>query len=287
MKPYEWMVTFTPQTVWIERKGMLIWLSLYAGMLGGGTYLASIYFGSLPGMILGWLIILVIKSGLHLAHARRPGRLWRMMLRPQSSWISRGLILTGLFIVFGALQIATLMLGLGGGATILFMILAGISAFGIIIYTGFTMSSVGGIPFWNSALLPALFLLWALLTGGVFVTALGGANVEGASLGILALLITSLFLVITYLSVAAYGDPVVRESAKVVMKGRMAAVFIIGVVLVGTLIPLVAGFYGYRTGMLPVSLSILRVFCVIVGGLSLTYTALKAGLYSPLSASGR
>lgn len=287
MKPYEWMVTFTPQTVWIERKGMLIWLSLYAGMLGGGTYLASIYFGSLPGMILGWLIILLIKSGLHLAHARRPGRLWRMMLRPQSSWISRGLILTGLFIVFGALQIATSMLGLGGGAAILFMILAGISAFGIIIYTGFTMSSVGSIPFWNSALLPALFLLWALLTGGVFVTALGGSNVEAASLGILALLITSLFLVITYLSVAAYGEPVVKESAKVVMKGRLAAIFIIGVVLVGTLVPLATGFYGYRTGMLPVSLSILLVFCVIVGGLSLTYAALKAGLYSPLSASGR
>jgi formate-dependent nitrite reductase membrane component NrfD len=287
MKPYEWMVTYTPQTVWIERKGVLIWLSLYAGMLGGGTYLASLYFGSLPGMILGWLIILLVKSGLHLAHAKRPGRLWRMLLRPQTSWISRGLILTALFILFGALQIAVSILAPRGGGETLFMILGGICAFGIIVYTGFTLSSVGGIPFWNSALLPTLFLLWAVLTGLVVVTAIGGARVETAALAILALLVASMFLVVTYLSVAAYGEPVVKESAKAVMKGRMAAVFFIGIILVGTVIPLFTSFYGYRAGTLPVSLSLVLVFCTIAGGLSLTYAALKAGLYSPLSPGRR
>jgi formate-dependent nitrite reductase membrane component NrfD len=287
MKPYEWMVTYTPQTVWIERKGVLIWLSLYAGVLGGGTYLASLYFGSLHGMILGWLVILLIKSGLHLAHAKRPGRLWRMVLRPQTSWISRGLILTGLFIVFGALQIAASMRAPGSGAELFFMIAAGICAFGVIVYSGFTMSSVGGIPFWNSALLPTLFLLWAVLTGVVVVTAMGGARVETAALDILVLLVASMFLIVTYLSVAAYGEPVMKESAKAVMKGRMAPVFFIGVVLVGTVIPLVTSFCGYRAGMLPVSLSFVLVFCTIVGGLSLTYAALKAGLYSPLSPGGR
>jgi len=157
MRDYEWMVTYTPQTAWIERKGVLIWLALYAGILGGGMYFSALCFGSQPGMVLGWLIILIIKSGLHLAHAERPGRLWRMMLRPQTSWISRGLILTVLFIIFGALQIAFALWQTMRGAETLFGVVAGICAFGIIVYMGFTMSCVRGVPFWNSAQLPGSF----------------------------------------------------------------------------------------------------------------------------------
>jgi formate-dependent nitrite reductase membrane component NrfD len=288
MKPYEWMVTYTPQTAWIERKGALIWLSLYAGILGGGTYLAALYFGNLPGMILGWLIILIIKSGLHLIHAERPRRLWRMMLRPQTSWISRGLILTTLFIIFGALQIALSLWQAGSGAETIFSILAGICAFGIVVYTGFTMSSVGGIPLWNSALLPVLFLVWALLTGLELVAAIGDAGVDTrtAAAGALALLIASIFSIVTYLSVASYGEPAVRESARAMMRGRMAAVFFIGIMLIGTVIPFAVSFHAYRVGAMSPWLSMAMVVCTVVGGLSLTYAALKAGLYSPLPASG-
>jgi len=285
MKPYEWMVTYTPQTVWIERKGVLIWLSLYAGILGGGAYLAALYFGNLRGMVLGWLIILVIKGGLHVAHARRPSRLWRMMLRPQTSWISRGLILTLLFIGFGALQIALSLWQAGSGADTLFKILAGACAFGVIIYTGFTLSYVCGIPFWNSALLPVLFLLWSLLTGLALVTILDrSADMRAATEAILVLLVVSVFFVVAYLSVASRGEPAVRESASAMIKGRLAPVLFIGVILIGTVIPLVISFSGYRIGILSWLSSLVLVVCIILGGLSLTYAMLKAGLYSPLPA---
>jgi len=50
MKPYEWMVTYTPQTEWIEGRGLLLWLAFYTGGLGGGLYLVSSYYDSFPGM---------------------------------------------------------------------------------------------------------------------------------------------------------------------------------------------------------------------------------------------
>ena len=284
MRSYEWMVTYTPQTVWIERKGVLIWLSLYAGMLGGGTHLAALYFGSQPGMVLGWLIILIIKSGLHLAHAERPSRLWRMMLRPQTSWISRGLILTILFIVFGALQIALSLWQRGSGIETLFRVLAGICAFGIIVYTGFTMSCVRGVPFWNSALLPVLFLLWAFLTGLTLVQAIDAhVDTRTATAGNLVLLIASLIFVVIYLGIASYGEPAVKESARALTKGRLAPVLFIGIILIGMVMPLAISFSGYVTGALSAPSVLVLVVCIIVGGLSLTYAALKAGLYSPLS----
>jgi len=283
MKSYEWMVTYTPQTVWIERKGLLIWLSLYVGMLGGGTYLAALYFGSQLGMTLGWLIILIIKSGLHLAHAERPSRLWRMMLRPQTSWISRGLILTILFIVFGALQRAIYLWQTGSGTETLFRVLAGVCAFGIIVYTGFTMSCVRGVPFWNSGLLPVLFLLWAFLTGLTLVQATDAhVDTKTATAGNLVLLIASLIFVVTYLWVASYGEPAVKESARALTKGRLAPVLFIGIILIGMVIPLAISFSGYVTGALSALSDLVLAFCIIVGGLSLTYAALKAGFYNPL-----
>jgi formate-dependent nitrite reductase membrane component NrfD len=283
MKSYEWMVTYTPQTVWIERKGILIWLSFYIGMLGGGTYLAALYFGSQPGMALGWLIILFIKTGLHLAHAERPSRLWRMMLRPQTSWISRGLILTILFIVFGALQIACSLWQTGSGIETLFRVLAGVCAFGIIVYAGFTMSCVRGVPFWNSALLPVLFLLWAFLTGLTLVQAIDAhVDTRMATAGNLVLLITSLIFVAIYLGIASYGEPAVKESVRTLTKGRLVPVLFIGIILIGMVIPLAISFSGYVTGALSTLSDLVLTVCIIVGGLSLTYATLKAGLYNPL-----
>src|SRR3990170_2624698 len=102
MKPYEWMVGYTPQTLWIEKKGRLVWLAEVAGALGGGLYMVSLYLDSLGGMFLGWLIIVTLKAGFHLAHLGQPMRFWRLALKPGSSWLARGFIFIFLFIICGA-----------------------------------------------------------------------------------------------------------------------------------------------------------------------------------------
>ncbi|MGA2108163.1 MAG: hypothetical protein ABSH25_11030 [Syntrophorhabdales bacterium] len=105
MKPYDWMVTYTPQTDWIKGGGAIVWLSFFTGLFGSGAYLASLYFDSLTGMIVSWLIVAVLKGGLHVGHAKRPLRLWRMVLKVRTSWIARGTVFTALFALFGAVQI--------------------------------------------------------------------------------------------------------------------------------------------------------------------------------------
>jgi len=285
MKPYEWMVKYTPQTDWIERKGMLIWLSLYAGILGGGFYLVSLYFNSLVGMFISWLIILVIKSGLHLAHAERPLKLWRMFLRPQTSWISRGLILTVLFIGFGAIQLALSYWASGTAGELVFKVITGIMAFGIITYAGFTMSYVNGIPFWNTALLPVLYILWGVLSGLALIITIGTS--EGVIRQIIAvnmgLLIAGIVLIALFLWTATYTETTAKESVKELLRGSLSLVLWLGVFLLGMVIPLIISILGYFNGDIVASwVGILMLICEIVGGLSFTYGVLKVGLYSPL-----
>jgi len=291
MKPYEWMVKYTPQTKWVQQKGILIWLSFYAGILGGGTYLASLYCNSLWGMFIGWVIILIFKGGLHIAHAERPGKLWRMILRPQTSWISRGLILTILFISFGALQLAFSYWVPETAGEIIFKVLTGIMAFGIMTYPGFAMNCVNGIPFWNSAILPALFISWGILSGLALVMAIGlsGVNVETQAMAARseAFLITTLILVVLYLWTAAYAGPTARQSVRMLTQGYMALTSGAGVVLCGIIIPLAILLSTYFTGHMPSTpLAALAIVCEILGGLAFTYSVLKVGLYSPLIPTG-
>jgi formate-dependent nitrite reductase membrane component NrfD len=287
MKPYEWMVKYTPQTGWIERKGILIWLSLYTGILGGGFYLASLYFNNLWGMFISWLIILVLKGGLHVAHAERPVKLWRMILRPQSSWVSRGLILTISLIVFGAIQLAFSYWLPGTAGEIVFKVLTGIAAFGVMIYAGFTMNYVSGISFWNSALLPALFMLWGILSGLALVMVIGlgvgGVDVKLAAIGSLVLLIAATILIALYLWTATYAGPSARQSVRELTRGYRALVSGIGVVLFGIIIPLAISLSSYfGNNVPPLSLAILILVCEIIGGLAFTYSVLKVGVYRPL-----
>jgi formate-dependent nitrite reductase membrane component NrfD len=286
MKPYEWMVTYTPQTEWVERRGILIWLSLYAGILGGGSYLVSLYFNNLWGMFISWLIIAVLKSGFHVAHTERPLKLWRMILRPQTSWISRGLLITILLIVFGAIQLAFSYWLPGTAGEIVFKVLTGIMAFGIMIYAGFIMSYVNGIPFWNSALLPALFIVWGILSGLALVMAigLGAARVDiGAVIAVsLVLLIVAIVLIVLYLWTATYEEPTAKQSVRELTRGYPAVVLGIGVVLCGIVIPLAISLSSYLSGNIPAPLAIVGLACEIIGGMAFTYSVLKVGLYSPL-----
>lgn len=287
MKPDEWMVQYTPQTEWVERRGILIWLSLYAGILGGGSYLVSLSVHSLWGMFISWLIIAVIKNGFHIAHAERPLKLWRMILRPQTSWISRGLIITILLIVFGAMQLAFTYWLPGTAVEIVFKVLTGIMAFSIILYVGFVMSYVHGIPFWNSALLPVLFLVWGILGGLALVMAIG-LDITGVDSGMVIIVelvsvIIAIILIFLYLWTATYGEQTAKQSVRELSRGFPAIVLGIGVFLCGIIIPLAILLSSYLSGNMPApSLAILVLACEIIGGSSFTYSVLKVGLYSPL-----
>lgn len=285
------MISYTRQTEWVERRGILLWLALYVGGLGGGLYLVSLYFNSLLGMFLGWLIIVVLKGGFHLAFLGKPLRFWRIVLRPQTSWLARGFIFVVLFVGFGGLQLAFSYWLPGTAWEITFKVLAGIMALGIATYTGFVLNRFKAIPFWNSNLLPVLFILCGLLGGFGFVTiiAIYGSNINLtiAETGSRWLLITNALLIAIYLGRASYRGPTGKRAVIEQIRGSVAPAFWVGVVVLGIAIPFAIAFSSYFAGEASVTLLVIGVACELTGGLMLRYCILKAGAYQPLLAASQ
>jgi formate-dependent nitrite reductase membrane component NrfD len=288
MPAHEWMVSYTRQSEWIDRRGLLLWLAFYAGGLGGGLYLVSLFFNNLWGMFIGWLIVVAIKGTAHLIFLGRPLRAWRMVKRPHSSWISRGITFVLLFGLFGAIQMAFTHWSPGSGGETAFKVLGGITAFGVAIYTGFVLNSMKAVPFWNSWLLPLLFILCGILGGfGLSVVIAlngGGIVLHDAETGSRWFLAANAVVIALYLWTAARRDETGRKSVAQQLHGEMTGMFWGGIVTLGIVVPAVIALVSIFTGSATSGLLLAGVVCEIAGGLALRYCVLKAGAYKPLVA---
>jgi formate-dependent nitrite reductase membrane component NrfD len=282
------MINYTRQTEWIDRRGIFLWIAFYAGGLGGGLYLVSLYFNSLWGMFLSWLIIAVVKGGAHFIYLGKPLRFWRIAFRPNSSWLARGIIFVFTFVVFAAVQLSLSYWLPGTAVEIAFKVLAGMAALAVTVYTGFVLNTVKAVPFWNSMLLPLLFVLCGVLGGfglSVIIGLNGGnVNITAAEAGSRWLLIINALLIIVYLWAAANREATGKKSVMEQMRGNLAPVFWIGIVVLGIVIPLAIAFSSYFAGGVSSSLLVTGVICEVIGGLALRYCVLKAGAYKPLVA---
>ena len=283
-RPYEFMVKHTPQKEWIAGPGILIAFAFFLGGISGGLYLVSLYFNNMPGIFIGWLLA-ILMGGLDMAHLSKRHRFWRMFLRPQTSWIARGFIFVMLFIGFAAIQLALSSWLPGTAAETIFKVLAGITAFAVTIYSGFVVSYVSAIKFWNSAIIPVLFVISGILGGLAILLALNlGGNYAQIMLlqSILrvALVIYALVIVI-YLWSTTYAGSVAKSSVIWIVRGSIAPVFWVGVVSLGIIIPLAILFSTW----ISTAFIITAVVCVILGTLALRYVILKAGMYSPLTST--
>ena len=143
MVTHEWMVKPTPQTEWIERRGILVWIAEVFTSLGAGMYLVSLFFNNWWGMLAAWFIIMFLKVPLHLIYFGKPFRFWRT-IPPftnawRTSWFTRGITFSVLFggVVF--IQLIITYFFPGTGWDIALRVLGGIFAFLVGIYSGFIM----------------------------------------------------------------------------------------------------------------------------------------------------
>jgi formate-dependent nitrite reductase membrane component NrfD len=291
MQVHEWMVSYTRQTEWIDRRGILLWIAFYAGGLGGGLYLVSLFFNSLWGMFISWLIMAFIKGGTHLLFLGKPLRFWRIISHPQTSWLARGFIFVISFVGFGAIQLLITYFAPGNPAEVVFKVLAGIMAFCVTLYTGIILMNVKGVPFWNSQLLPLLFFACGILGGfglSIVLSISGtGINLSQAEQGSRWLLLINVLLIVIYLWQASRREVVGKQSVLEQLHGHNAPVFWIGIVALGIVIPLAVVLAHIIVGEIPSGIIIAGVVCEIAGGLSLRYVVLKAGAYKPLVAKAQ
>jgi len=285
---YEFMVQYTPQREWIEKRGVLMWLAMFFIELGAGAFVVSSFFGNQLGMLMGWLLCGVLGGGLHLLYLGHPSRFWRMVFSSgwKTSWVSRGLVFVSLFLGVGFIHMvllkwATPIVGL--------LVVADLFAFLTIIYVGFVMGSVNGIPLWNTALLPVLYMIlgvWGgfgltlltFLATGATETVIGTVE-QGSRI----FLIAFAFVVFVYLFSTRYQGATGKESIKAIVRGKLAPLFWFGVAFLGAAVPLGVALTSLLTGSsLPAGMLFVLIIFELLGDLTLRYCILKAGLYAPL-----
>jgi sulfite dehydrogenase (quinone) subunit SoeC len=285
---HQWMVNYTRQSEWIDKRGLFLWIAFYTGGLGGGLYLVSLYFNSLWGMLIGWIIVSIIKGGTHFVFLGKPQRFWRIMMHPQTSWLARGFLMVVGFAGAGLIQLLISWQWPGSPWEIVFKVLAGVFAFGVSIYTGFVLKAVKGVPFWNSWLLPVLFIMCGVLGGFGLSVAIslagGGIELASAELGSRILLIINILLIGLYLLLASKREEIGKRTVLEQLRGENALVFWGGIVVLGIVIPAVISLFSLIAGEVSSILLIAGVVFEVIGGMSLRYVVLKGGAYKPLIA---
>jgi formate-dependent nitrite reductase membrane component NrfD len=282
------MARYTPQREWIEKRGVWLWFAFFFIELGAGTFIVSTIFGSLSGMLVGWLICALLGGGFHLLFLGKPLRFWRIVFSSgwKTSWISRGLIFVILFLALGLAHMGST---LWSNSPASLLIVTNIFAFLAVIYGGFAMNYVNGIPLWNTALLPVLYVisgLWggAELTLGIFLTQgeiVAGISVEAA---VRPLLIGFVLLIPVYLISVRYTSPAGKVSVRHMVLSKWLPLFWIAVVVLGMAVPAAAVINSFINGLetSPVVFLYAAIFFGLLGDLSLRYLILRCGLYSPL-----
>jgi len=285
--------TFRPQREWVDGRGLYLIVGHFLSGVGAGTWLFSLLFDVGPGLAVA--IAAVGLGGLaHLLFLGRPSRFWRMV-KVRTSWIGRGFVGMILFVA-GAVLYALPRLAPGVpwaaddavGRLGLAASLAGMAI--LMVYKGNVYAASKGVPFWNSPLLPVLYIAYSLRAGVATLLVLfpfAGTPEHADLAGVIELWIavSAAVMVAFYLGVMRHTNVAARRSVTELTAGRAAGPFYLGTVAAGLVVPIGVGLVGF---LHPLSLAVLA----LVGALSLVgdffakYTIAKAGIYVPVLPAG-
>jgi formate-dependent nitrite reductase membrane component NrfD len=281
----EMVVGYRMQTEW----SWLIATAFFLGKVGAGLLAVSLFIDYPAGAFVGLLIAEVGKGTAHLFFLGRPERFWRVLLRPQTSWISRGLWGMLVMGVSGAVYLAVSVgwITLSGASWDLLLAVCSLSALVVMVYDGFVLRASPAIPIWRSALVPVMALSYSLLGGVTLATILpyvlpgeGPARPLSEYLEV-TLIATNLALMLAYLLVMAGSAPAARRAVRQMVRGSWALIFLGGAVGVGLLVSLVLALYISTTGSTaPLALLALTD---MLGHFLVFFVLLRSGLYSPVA----
>ncbi len=277
---------FRPQREWAEGRGLLLIVAHFLTGAGAGAWLFAVPFDTSLGLVVSFSLVF-LGAFAHLLFLGHPERFWRMAVGFGSSWISRGLVGMSLFFASGLFYL--LLLWMGGEKTNLGTALLALSLIGalwVVIYKGFVWASSKGIPLWNTPLVPALYMAYALRGGAavlMMVATLGAGLVSLEPLEVIKLwlAVSTAVLVLIYLEVMRGSGMTALRSVELILWGRAALPFYLGAVVVGLIIPIVIGVLAYFYDVAHGLIGLVGVFSLI-GDLSIIYCIAKAGLYRPL-----
>ncbi|MBU0970829.1 MAG: DMSO reductase [Proteobacteria bacterium] len=281
LKPYEWMVKATPQQQWIDDKGLFLWLAFFFSEIGAGLYFVSLFYEYRAGIVLGWLITLILGGLIHVLYLGNPLRAWRMIMKPNTSELSRGIWIIGVFAVLGFLQMIT-----SGGFNMVFNGIMGILCLLIISHGFATMNVIRALPAWSSTMVLPLSLISGIWVGSQLLQimfVLGGSSALASAMEVWAEAFFFIYLLCIFLYVwgTFHSDETGKASIVTQLKGKLSKIFYIGVCGLGLVLPgvLTLIMWGGDTHGF---LIFLRLVFVLAGDLAIRYTIMKSAVYKPL-----
>jgi len=283
----EFSVGIRRQTHW----GGTTMLSFLLGNVGAGLFLVSLFIDLGFGLALGWLMVAIGKNLIHLLELGRPERFLKTFSNLRTSWISRGLLSTVLFVLFAGVYTGLFVLyptwtASWSNTALGYVFKAVTAAFSMLVmtYTGFLMSYSPAIPLWNSALLPVMSFSYSALSGtGLIFLAL--QIIEGRywwahSITILnaAFIALTLALITVYVLGKYYSRGIAADSARAMTRERG---FRVGVIAIGSAVPLVVGAYllGFGVSSSQMLLAVAGLL-ELIGSAAFIYSTLEAGAYA-------
>jgi formate-dependent nitrite reductase membrane component NrfD len=286
------------------------WFSLMG--IGGGVFLLarSLALEMRLGMWIGLPVIDLISffaiavGGLILiADLGRPWRFVRAVMRPGTSWISRGAVADFIFLVVGGALVAP-GVRLGGRTPLAWLPwdaagttptgrtlewVAMLSAAVVIFYAGQVLADGTAIPYWRSPAIPIQFVLSSLATSVAILMVLHtvmGDRVPRAEPAILVVALALLLVAIGWHLQSDATAPGKAESVHALLHGGFRWPFLAGVVAGGTAMPLLAGGVAIVSPSTRDAIGVLALICTVAGGFGLRLLTLRAGIYAPLPAFG-
>ncbi len=284
LKPYEWMVKYTPQRDWIEGPGVYLWLAFFFSEVGAGIYFMSLFYNFVFGYIFGWLMTLVLGGIIHLKYLGNPKNAWRILLKPKTSELSRGMWVIVFYAIFGFVQIASSLFGVfpwAGG--LLFKLIMGIICLMLIMHGFATMYVVRAIPSWHSSIVLPLSLISGIWVGSQFVEfffTISGKNAHALEIWSRVFLFVYICFIVMYLWSTMKESETAEFSIKELIKGVYSEIFYIGVVGIGIIVPLLLTIVMWSGPNFV--FVFLRLVFVFFGDMILRYSIMKSAYYTPL-----
>jgi formate-dependent nitrite reductase membrane component NrfD len=162
-----------------------------------------------------------------------------------------------------------------------------ILAFFVITHGFTTLGFIRAVPFWNSAIMPVLSLASGLWLGSQIAIglALGADQIQipvilepVARWFIFSYVLLTLF----HFWTAWQGSLGSRKSIQLLIKGDLAPLFYLGVVLVALICLIITIYFCVKPVDTAFSLMWIRIFCAVIGDVAFRYCIFKAARYVPL-----
>jgi formate-dependent nitrite reductase membrane component NrfD len=286
------------------------WFTLMG--VGGGIFMLArllrverelgVWLG-LPVVDLVSFVVIAVGGLLLIWSLGRPLRFLRAVLKPGTSWISRGAIADFIFLVAGGVLILP-GVRVGGATPFAWLpwdpwastavgkaieVVALLSAAVVIAYAGLVLADKAAITFWRSWAIPAQFVASSLAMSMAAVMVL--ATLNRARIDTLQCLLLGKFLLLLLLTIAWHLLTDRARPGKAESLDRLRTTyrwpFFGGVIGAGTLLPALLSIAAALSPSDRAGIAVACLVCTVAGGLFLRLITLRVGYFPPVSGALR